>query len=395
VSTIIVVGGGIVGLATARHLALLGHGVTLLEKEPDLARHQSGRNSGVVHAGLSYPPGSHKAVLAVRGCASMRSYAEERGLGYRNTGKLVVATSTDEIPALKGLAERAAANGVPSRLVGAAEARGHEPHVAGVGWLWVESSGIVDYPAVCASLAAEMVAAGGEIRLSTSFLGARSDSRSVRVSTSSSDMEADALVTCAGLYADRAARLSGVDPEVRILPFRGEYFDLSPAAGDLVRGLVYPVPDPRFPFLGVHLTRSVHGGVHLGPNAVLATAREGYSRGDVDWRDVRDVVSWPGWWRLAARHWRPGTAELARSLSRRAFARSASRLVPGIAAADLRPAPSGVRAQAVRRDGALVDDFLIRQAPRQLHVLNAPSPAATASLEIAGYLAGLLPGVLP
>jgi len=395
VSRIIVVGGGIVGLATARHLALLGHGVTLLEKEADLARHQSGRNSGVVHAGLSYPPGSHKAVLAVRGCASMRRYAEERDLAYCNTGKLVVATSRDEVPALERLAERAAANGVPVSLVGAEEAREHEPHVAGVGWLWVESSGIVDYPAVCGSLAAELTAAGAEIRLSTTFLGARSDSRSVRVSTSRGDLEADALVTCAGLYADRAARLSGVDPEVRIVPFRGEYFDLSPAAADLVRGLVYPVPDPRFPFLGVHLTRSVHGGVHLGPNAVLATAREGYTRGDVDWRDLRDVVSWPGWWRLAARHWRPGTAELARSLSRRAFARSASRLVPGIAAADLRPAPAGVRAQAVRRDGALVDDFLVRQASRQLHVLNAPSPAATASLEIAGHLAGLLPDVLP
>ena len=392
---IIVVGGGIVGLATARRLALLGHGVTLIEKEADLARHQSGRNSGVVHAGLSYPPGSHKAVLAVRGCASLRRYAEERDLAYRNTGKLVVATSRDEVPALERLAERAVANGVPARLVDADEAREREPHVAGVSWLWVESSGIVDYPAVCRSLAAEFAAAGGEIRLSTTFLGARSDSQAVRVSTSDGDLEADALVTCAGLYADRAARLSGVDPEVRILPFRGEYFDLSPAAGDLVRGLVYPVPDPRFPFLGVHLTRSVHGGVHLGPNAVLATAREGYTRGDLDWRDLRDVVSWPGWWRLAARNWRPGTAELARSLSRRAFARSASRLVPGIAAADLRPAPAGVRAQAVRRDGALVDDFLVRQSPRQLHVLNAPSPAATASLEIADHLAGLLPDVLP
>jgi L-2-hydroxyglutarate oxidase len=395
VTRIIVVGGGIVGLATARRLALLGHGVTLIEKEADLARHQSGRNSGVVHAGLSYPPGSHKAVLAVRGCESIRRYAEERDLAYRNTGKLVVATSQDEVPALHKLAERAMANGVPAGLVDADEAREREPHIAGVAWLWVESSGIVDYPAVCRSLAAELATAGGEIRLSTTFLGARSDSRSVRVSTSGGDLEADALITCAGLYADRAARLSGVDPEVRILPFRGEYFDLSPAAGDLVSGLVYPVPDPRFPFLGVHLTRSVHGGVHLGPNALLATAREGYTRGDVDWRDLRDVVSWPGWWRLAARNWRPGTAELARSLSRRAFARSASRLVPGIAAADLRPAPAGVRAQAVRRDGALVDDFLVRQSPRQLHVLNAPSPAATASLEIAGHLAGLLPDVLP
>jgi (S)-2-hydroxyglutarate dehydrogenase len=394
-SRIVVVGGGIVGLATARRLLHHGHEVTLLEKEPALARHQSGRNSGVVHAGLYYPPGSHKAEMAVRGNASMRRYAEERGIGYRLTGKLVVATDAAEIPGLRRLAERAEGNGVPARLVGPEEAREHEPYVSCVAALWVKSTGIIDFPAVCRSLGAEIEAAGGELRLRTELLAVHDEPGGLRVETSGDEIRADALVGCAGLYADRVAELAGLEPEARILPFRGEYFELAPRLDHLVRGLVYPVPDPRFPFLGVHLTRSIHGGIHVGPNAVLALRREGYTWRDIDVRELGQSLRWPGWWRLAARHWRPGAAEVGRSLSKRAFARSVSRLVPGVTAGDLRPAPAGVRAQAVRRDGGLVDDFLMVTAPRQLHVLNAPSPAATASLEIADHLAGLLPDVLP
>jgi len=391
VQDVVVVGAGIVGLAVGAHLARDGVRVTVLEKEQAAARHQTGRNSGVVHSGLYYAPGSLKARTAAAGARSMVAYAREHGVAVEVTGKLVVATERSELAGLHRLAERAVANGVPARLVGPAEAREHEPHVRCVEALRVESTGIVDYVGVCAALAREITDAGGEVRFGAPVRWAAEDDTGVVVHAGDDELRADALVACAGLHADRVARACGLEPDARIVPFRGEYYELTDEAAPLVRGLVYPVPDPRFPFLGVHLTRGVHGGVHAGPNAVLALAREGYRWRDVVPRDVADALSWPGLWRMGARNVVPGAREVVRSLSQRSFARSLARLVPQLGPDDLVAAPSGVRAQAVARDGRLVDDFLVRRTPRQVHVLNAPSPAATGALEIARHLVDQLP----
>lgn len=377
-----VVGAGIVGLAVAARLAGRGDEVVVLEKEPAISRHQTGRNSGVIHSGLYYTPGSAKAVMSAAGQRSMKAFAAERGIAVATCGKLVVATEDAEIEGLRRLERRAADNNIPARWLDAAEALEYEPALRAVAALKVESTGIVDYPAVCEALAGD-VAARGEVRLGASFVAARTAGTSVVVETSSGTVEADAMVACAGLHSDRVARASGVDPGARIVPFRGEYFELRPERRHLVNGLIYPVPDPRFPFLGVHLTRGVHGDVHAGPNAVLALAREGYEWSDISVRDLAETLAWPGIWRLGARNLVPGAKEVGRSISRRAFAHSLARLIPEITVDDLVPAPAGVRAQALQRDGGLVDDFLIRSAPRQVHVINAPSPAATASLEIA------------
>jgi len=332
--------------------------------------------------------------MAAAGTRSMAAYAREHDVAVEVTGKLVVATRDDELPGLRRLAERAEANGVPARLVGAAGAREHEPHVQAVDALWVETTGIVDYVGVCRALVREIEDGGGELRLGSQVVRAREESDRVRVRVVDGEHElelrADAIVACAGLHADRVARACGLEPTARIVPFRGEYHELSAHAAALVRGLIYPVPDPRFPFLGVHLTRALDGGVHAGPNAVLALAREGYRWRDVVPGDVADALAWPGLWRMGAHHLVPGAREVVRSVSRHAFARSLAALVPDIGVDDLRPAPAGVRAQAVRRDGALVDDFLVERTARQVHVLNAPSPAATAALEIARHVATLV-----
>ena len=403
-AVVAVIGGGIVGLATARVLALSGYEVVLIEKESALAQHQTGRNSGVVHAGLYYAPGSLKARMAVAGAASMYAYALEKGIAHDNCGKLVVACDASELPGLAKLADRAAANGVPATMLTPEQAREHEPYVRCVQALHVQTTGIIDYPGVCRALADDVVAAGGELRLGVSFEGAESvggmrhsgiGSTGVRVATSAGELHVDALVACAGLYADRVAAACGLTPEARILPFRGEYFELAAEKHYLVRGLIYPVPDPRFPFLGVHLTRMVRGGVHAGPNAVLALRREGYTWLDVDLGELRESLAWPGLWHLARRNVVPGGREVLRSLSKRQFAASLSRLVPGIAAADLHAAPAGVRAQALRRDGSMVEDFLVQTRGRQIHVLNAPSPAATAALEIADYLKAVVRRSVP
>lgn len=393
-SRLIVVGAGIVGLAVARRLALSGHEVTVLDKEPDLARHQTGRNSGVIHSGLYYPPGSDKALMCLAGASSMVAFAREHGVAHQITGKLVVATKDEELPQLEMLARRAVDNGVPARRIGPAEAREHEPNVHSVGALHVESTGIIDYPGVCRALADDLRAHGGQILFGRAFVSARTVGSTVHVTTETGELTADAMVNCAGLHSDRVALASGVDPGVRIVPFRGEYFELTPERSGLVNGLIYPVPDPRFPFLGVHLTKMIDGSVHAGPNAVLALAREGYTWGDVKLRDLGNALAWPGLWRLGRKNLAPGSREVARSLSKRLFARSLAQLVPGIERQDLVRAKAGVRAQALNRDGSLVDDFAIRTGPRQLHVLNAPSPAATASLEIAAHIAGRLEGVL-
>ena len=390
---VVVVGAGIVGLATARELAASGHRVTVLEKEDRVAAHQTGRNSGVIHSGLYYAPGSLKARLGTAGAASMRRFAEEHGLPHRITGKLVVATDPTQLPALAELERRGQANGVPCGRVTPEEAREWEPHVRAVAALRVETTGVVDYRAVSTTLATLLTEAGGEVRLGHEVTGITRDpgpAGRLRVATNRDDLVADRLVNAAGLHSDRVARLAGLVPDVAIVGFRGEYHELRPEHAHLVRGLVYPVPDPALPFLGVHLTRGVDDTVHAGPNAVLALAREGYTWRDLDPGDLAEAARWPGLWRLGRRYWRTGAAEVARSLSGRRFLASLRELVPDLPDDALVPAPAGVRAQALRRDGRLVDDFHVLRLPGQVHVLNAPSPAATAALEIGRHVAAQL-----
>lgn len=389
--TIAVIGGGIIGLAVARELTRRGDQVIVLEKEHRLARHQTGHNSNVAHAGLYYPPGSFKARMSVAGNQSIVRYAREHGVEVDVCGKLVVATEEAELPALHTLAERATANGVPATLIDPAEAREYEPEVACVKALRVESTAVIDFPGVCVAIATELVESGADVRLGTPVLGInRRMAGGVDVHTPSGVVTADAMVNCAGLHADRIARLAGLVPGSRIVPFRGEYYELRPEARHLVRGLIYPVPDPALPFLGVHLTRMLDGSVHAGPNAVLALRREGYRWRDISVRDTAEALRFGGTWRLAARFRRTAVEEVRRSLSRRRFAASLARLVPAVGADDIVRCGSGVRAQALRRDGTLVQDFLIEQAPYQVHVLNAPSPAATCALEIAQHIATTL-----
>jgi L-2-hydroxyglutarate oxidase len=390
VRRVVVIGGGIVGLAVAAELADKGDGVTVLEKEGHWAAHQTGHNSNVVHAGLYYKPGSLKARMSVAGNASMIAFAREHGVPVEVCGKLVVATAESELPRLHQLADRAEANGVPAKLITADEAREHEPEVAAVAALRVETTGVIDFPAVCAALVERLVAHGADLRLHTPALAIRSTATGVQVATPQGVVTADALVNCAGLHSDRVAKLAGLRPRATIVPFRGEYYELRPERRHLVRGLIYPVPDPTLPFLGVHLTRMLDGTVHAGPNAVLALRREGYRWRDVSPTDVLDVLKFPGTWRLARKFARTGADEVLRSLSRKRFATSLARLVPAVRADDLVPAEAGVRAQAMLSDGSLVDDFLIDTAPNQVHVLNAPSPAATCALEIAKHIAGLV-----
>ncbi len=390
-----VIGGGIVGLAAARALRADGHGVTVCEKESDWAVHQTGRNSGVIHSGLYYRPGGLKARLCVAGAASMAAFARERGLPVEIGGKLVLAVHDGELPALAELARRGVANGLAVRRLDASEARDYEPEARCLAALRVASTGIVDYAAVSRALAAELAQGGADLRLGAEVLGVHADGAEVRLQTRAGDLRADALVNCAGLHSDRIARLAGLAPMARIVPFRGEYFELAPQAAARVRGLIYPVPDPALPWLGVHLTRGIDGRVHAGPNAVLALGREGYRWRDVCARDLGEMLGYQGFWRLARRHARAGVVEVARSISRRAFAAAACRLVPGITAADLVRAPAGVRALAVGADGTPLDDFVVQTVPRQVHVLNAPSPAATSALEIGRYVADQLVKAMP
>ncbi|MFJ4524013.1 L-2-hydroxyglutarate oxidase [Streptomyces sp. NPDC088810] len=378
---VLVIGGGIVGLSTAYAItrAAPGTRVTVLEKEPGPARHQTGRNSGVIHSGIYYRPGSLKARYAVRGAAEMVKFCAEYGIAHAVTGKLIVATEREELPRLHALVQRGRENGIPVRELGPAQIAEYEPEVHGLAAIHVGTTGVCDFVGVARQLAR---ASGAEIRYGAKVVRVdRRPERGVAVLTASGDVvRARVLVNCAGLYCDEVARLTGDEPEVRIVPFRGEYYEL--ARPELVRGLVYPVPDPAFPFLGVHLTRGIDGGVHIGPNAVPALAREGYDWGVVRPRELAGTVAWPGSWAIARRHWRYGAGELHRSVSKGAFLQAVRRLLPAAEAGDLVRAPAGVRAQAVLRDGTLVDDFLIREGARAVHVLNAPSPAATASLPI-------------
>ncbi len=386
----LLIGGGIVGLATA--LALLrarpGLSLVVLEKEEGLAAHQTGRNSGVIHAGLYYKPGSLKAVMCARGRTLLERFCEEHGVAFERCGKLVVATTDAEVPRLDELERRGHANGLSGvRRLGVEELREHEPHAAGLAALFVPETGIVDYRRVAAAYAREIARLGGEVRTKARALAIRPGDATVVVESTAGEVEGRVLVACAGLGSDRVARMAGLDLDVAIVPFRGEYWMLAPERAHLVKNLIYPVPDPAFPFLGVHFTRRIGGGVEAGPNAVLALEREGYTRTSLDVRDLWDIATWPGTWRMASRHWRAGMAEQWRSLSRASFARACAALVPEIVAADLAPGGAGVRAQAVARSGALVDDFAIVEAERMVHVLNAPSPAATASLAIGEEIA--------
>ena len=393
-----VVGGGILGTALARELVVTRPEaqVTVLDKEPALARHQSGRNSGVVHAGIYYEPGSLKARLCRRGADLLAAYCRERGLPYRACGKVVVATDEVELAHLHTLADRARANGVPgARLIGPNELAELEPHARGLAALHSPATAVTDFAELTRALAADVTAAGGTVHTSAPVAALRrlSGDRGVEVllADSGQRLAFDVVVICAGLHADRLAVQAGDDPDPWIIPFRGEYHRLAPGRRQLVRGLIYPVPDPALPFLGVHLSRGVDDEVTVGPNAVLAGAREGYGWGRIDLGDLRETAAWPGTRRLARRWWRVGAREVVGSLSRAAFAREARRYVPALRARDLRPGPSGVRAQAVARDGSLVDDFVIRHLGAVVAVRNAPSPAATSSLAIAEHIARLLP----
>lgn len=391
--TIAVVGAGIVGLATAREIAARRPGtrVVVLDKERRVAAHQTGHNSGVVHAGIYYRPGSLKATLCARGVALLREYCQDRGLPYQECGKLVVAVTPEEVPRLEALYANALDNQVPGvRQVTAEGIREIEPHAAGLAAVHSPHTAITDYTAVARSFAADVEAAGGEIRRGFP-VGRIRRSADGGVEIISQDgkslVHADRLVICAGLQSDRVARLAGAGAEPRIVPFRGEYMSIRPEKAGLVRGLVYPVPDPRYPFLGVHFTRRVDGTVEVGPNAVLAFAREGYRLTDVDPRELARVAAFPGTWRLARRHWRTGARELRGSLSVRSYMKAAEAYVPGIGPADVVRAGAGVRAQALARDGSLLDDFVVQHLGPVTAVRNAPSPAATSSMAIAEHIA--------
>jgi L-2-hydroxyglutarate oxidase len=364
-----------------------------LEKEHSVGAHQSGRNSGVIHAGVYYQPGSDKARFCTAGRTSMVQYCQEHGIDHAVCGKVVVALDQADRQRLDELNRRCAANGVRTEMIAAAQLHELEPHVAGVSALHVLDTGIVDYANVCRALAAEIEGAGASIRLGSAVLSGTETASGIVVDTTTGPIEAQRVVTCAGLHADEVARaISGPEGAggVRVIAFRGEYRELVPTRAHLVRGLVYPVPDPQFPFLGVHLTRGIDGHVHVGPNAVLAFAREGYEWREVDFRHLRDTFAFAGFRRFAFRHWRFGLDEMTRSMSSRRFTAAVRRLVPEVQRADLAHAPSGVRAQAIGADGELIDDFSIHSVGRAVHVLNAPSPAATASLEIGAAIAARL-----
>jgi (S)-2-hydroxyglutarate dehydrogenase len=388
-----IIGGGIVGLATG---AALGRRypfarILLVEKEIGFAQHQTGRNSGVIHSGIFNKPGSLKAEMAQAGNQSLRAFCYEYGVPFDVCGKLIAATRPEEIPLLERIFADALQNGVPAMRLRPEEVREVEPHVACLAAIRVPTTAIVDYRQVCHALVHEMQQQGADLKVGTEILQIAATPLGYLLETTWGSLETHFLINCAGLQSDRVARLSGMEPDARIIPFRGEYFELKPERRHLVRHLVYPVPDPALPFLGVHLTRSIDGRIHAGPNAVLSLKREGYRKSDFSWRDLSDIMTYPGSWKLFSRYYREGGRELFRSWSKVAFTRSLQRLVPEIQADDLIPSKSGVRAQAIQRDGNLVKDFLLLEGKRSLHVCNAPSPAATASLEIAKQIVSKVP----
>lgn len=381
---VIIIGGGIVGLSTAFSLCESQPGirVLVLEKEKQIAAHQTGHNSGVIHTGAYYKPGSLKAKLTVEGSRSITEFSRQHGVRYEICGKVIVATKAAEVPSLDALLERGRLNGVRVERIDRDRLRELEPHVYGVAALYVPDAGIVDYPGVALALAKEVEASGGEIKVGEEAIRIQARNGAISVDTPSCSQSGRFLVNCAGLQSDRIAALQGLRPGVRIVPFKGEYYNLRPEKRYLVRNLIYPVPDPNFPFLGVHFTRMINGEIHAGPNAVLALDREAYRKLGFNTRDARDIFSYPGFWNLVSKHWRAGASEIIRSANRRAFVRSLRSLVPQILSNDIVPATPGIRAQAITPDGKLCDDFIMLDGPNSIHVVNAPSPAATASLEI-------------
>jgi (S)-2-hydroxyglutarate dehydrogenase len=388
--SVVVVGGGIVGLASA--LAIQKRWpdtrITVLEKEPRVANHQTGHNSGVIHAGVYYKPGSLKARLCHEGRERMYAFCEQHGLPHQRCGKLIVATRESELERLQSIFERATANGIPGIMqIGPEQMREIEPHVQGVAAIWSPNTGIADYRAVAETMRGLLINAGADVRLNSRVIRLAERPDGVTAVTNDCETHAEFLLNCAGLHSDDVARMLGVDTDVRIVPFRGEYYFLKPERRSLVRGLIYPVPDPNFPFLGVHVTITVHGDVEAGPNAVFALAKEGYRKTDVNLSELTATLNFPGFQRLAARWWRVGAYEIYRSVSRAEFVRSLQTLVPDVRPEDVIPGGAGVRAQAVAADGTLIDDFRFARSPRSLHVLNAPSPGATASLAIGDHIA--------
>lgn len=388
---VIVIGGGIVGMATALQLVRSTRAsVLVLETEGELAAHQTGHNSGVIHSGVYYKPGSLKAKNCTAGREELYAFLAEHGITHERCGKVVVATSAEEIPKLDELEQRSIANGLPGIKRLTAEAlKEHEPHVTGVAGLLVPTTGIVDFKNVVIKYGELLRAGGGDFVLNCRVTGVKRPGGDIVLETTRGEYTAGHVITCCGLQCDRVARLCGYDPGVQIIPFRGEYYEIVPAKHHLVRNLIYPVPDPRFPFLGVHFTRMAKGGVEAGPNAVLSFKREGYTRTSFDLHDTEQMLGFPGFWKMAGKYWKMGLGEFHRSFSKAAFVKALQKLVPAIQEADLQPGGAGVRAQAVDRDGKLIDDFHLVQDDRFIHVLNAPSPAATASLAIGRSLADM------
>ena len=386
-----IIGGGIVGMATALHLSKgPWKKILVLEAEKRLAVHQTGHNSGVIHSGLYYKPGSAKARHCVSGRDALYAFCEKHGIEHEKCGKVVVATEKAQLPVLETLRRRGIANGLQDlETLSPDQLKEHEPHVEGVAGLFVRETGIVDYARVTRQYAGLFRQAGGKIREGVRFFGAIRKGPELILATSAGEITSRYLINCGGLQCDRIARACGVDPGVRIVPFRGEYYTLGAQSRHLVKNLIYPVPNPDFPFLGVHFTRMIQGGVEAGPNAVLAFKREGYRKSDVSIRDTLDTLTWPGFWKLAAKHMAAGTEEFYRSYSKTAFTNALKKLIPEIRQEDLEKGGAGVRAQALTPDGKLVDDFFIKTAPRMIHVLNAPSPAATASLSIGSSIADM------
>ena len=385
----VVIGGGIVGLSTARALLERHPGARLavLEKEGGWARHQTGHNSGVIHSGIYYKPGSLKARFCLEGARALVEFCRERGIDYEVCGKIIVATEPGELPLLDALYERGLKNGLAVEKLDPMELKEAEPHANGLAALSVPSTGIVDYTRVARAFATLVEEKGGQLLTGTTVQGVSEGGHVVEVRTNRGLIRARTLVNCAGLHSDRVARLCGVDPGTKIVPFRGEYYELRPEKRYLVKNLIYPVPNPNFPFLGVHFTRSVEGMVEAGPNAVLGLAREGYKKTDFVLKDFVEELTYPALWRLARTNWRTGIGEIHRSLSKKAFVRGLQKLVPEVRAADIVPIAAGVRAQALTKEGKLVDDFLISEGENSIHVLNAPSPAATASIPIGEEIA--------
>lgn len=386
---VVIAGAGIIGLATGMKLleTLPGLSVAILEKENAVATHQTGHNSGVIHSGIYYRPGSLKARLCVTGSRELVAFCREHGVPHEMCGKVVIATAADQLPALDELYRRGMENGIaPLKMIGPEEVREYEPFARCIRGLHVPATGIVDFRRVAQAYADVFKSRGGKILFGKKVERVRALPPGLRITTPRGEVEARLFINCAGLYSDRVAELSGLEPPCRIVPFRGEYYRIRSERGFLVKNLIYPVPDPRFPFLGVHFTRMIDGKVEAGPNAVLAFAREGYSRSDVSFRELLATMSYPGFWRLVSRYWRNGVGEMARSFSKRLFARALRQLVPHISTKDLAPGGAGVRAQALGRDGKLLDDFLVLQSENMVHVLNAPSPAATSSLAIARHI---------